>query len=284
MIKGNQKTQSTTVSKKYVGLTKVEVKAVNPTRSQLNALLNIEDTDEDKPIEYLGEDRDGNRRVRLSFWLYSENLDKYFNYSFIIIDRVRKSKDEVKTQYINSVGITAWSDSDDNLPVWFTKFTDKQKNEIGDKEFRPALSGEEQLGTFLRSWLGRLDWNDPDTNAMIENKEFFNENFKGLQDQIGGNYDTPFMVLLGVRTDEEDSTKQYQTVWEHFLPAGFETYLKNMNFKSDYARKTWARFVENVESEYGFKSSYELCEAKEYDPNEDPITAPEPPTATDSKY
>lgn len=284
MIKGNQKAQTTTVSKKYVGLTKVEVKAVNPTRNQLNQLLGIEDTGEDKPIEYLGEDRDGNKRVRLSFWMYSESLDKYFNYSFNIIDRVRKSKDEIKTQYINSVCITAWSDTEDNLPTWFTKFTDRQKQDIGDKVFRPALSGEEQLGNLLRTWLGRLDWNDPDTNAMIESGEFFKENFKGLQEQVDGNYDTPFMILLGVRTDEEDSTKQYQTVYEHFLPAGFEAYIKSMNFKSDYARKQWARFTENVEGEYGFKSAYELCEAKEYDPNEDPVTAPEPPTATNSKY
>lgn len=285
MIKGNQKVQTGGVSKKYVGFTKVEVKAVNPTRSQLNELLGIEDTDDDKPLDYIGEDRDGNKRVRLSFWMYSEALDKYFNYSINITDKIRKSKDEQKTQFINSVCITAWSDVEANLPVWFTKFTDRQKNELGDKEFRPALSGEEELGTLLRAWLGRLDWNDPDTNAMIDSKEFLNENFKSLQEQIGGNYDMPFMVLLGVRTDDEDSTKQYQTVWKNFLPAGFEGYIKSMNFKSDYARKTWARFTEDVEGEYGFTSSYELCEAKEYDPNEDPSQhVQETPTPSNSKY
>lgn len=270
MITGNlkQTTQVNTVSKKFVGFTKVEVKAINPSRSELNDLLGI-DSDEDKPIEYLSEDREGNSRVRLSFWLFSEDLNKYFNYSINLINKVRKSKDEIKTQFINCVCNTAWSDTSDNLPSWFTTFTDKQKEKLGDKKFREALQGEEELGILIRAWLNRLDWNDVDTNALVDTSLFFKEDFKTLREQINGNYDTPFVILLGVRTDSEDSSKQYQTIWKNFLPEGFNDYIKKMNFKSDYVRKMYSKFVDDVEGEYGFTSSYELCSAKEYDPDED---------------
>ena len=155
MVKGNQ---ANTVSKqaKYIGFTKVQLKAVNPTRSELNKLLGKEDSDDDKEIVYLSQDNDGNDRVRLSFWLYDESLDNYFIHSFNLTDKVRLSKDGVKTQYVNNTCITAWSDVDENLPDWFTSFLDRSKQELGPKEYRKALLGEEELVILLRSWLGRM--------------------------------------------------------------------------------------------------------------------------------
>lgn len=271
MVKGNQRKESNSEVTKYVGFTSVEVRAINPTRKELNLLLNKEDTDEDKEIEYLGEDKEGNKRLRLSFWLYSEALDKYFPYSFNITDKVRKSKDEVKTQFVNSVCMTSWADAEENLPNWFTAFLNKEKEEIGKKTFRPALMGEEELATLVRSWLGRLNWNDGDSSVVIDIPSLLKENYTELRSQIDGDFNTPFVILTGVKTDENDQEKQYQQVYgKSFLPNGFLSYIQKNKFPTDYTKKVWARFVEEVEGEYGFNSFYELTAIKAYNKEDDP--------------
>lgn len=290
MVKGNQREQKAGANTKYVGFTLVKLKAINPTRKELNELLGIEDQDDDKEINYITQDPEGNDRVRLSFWLHDEKLDKYFVHSFNLTNKLRTSKDGVKNQYINSSCITAWSDEEKFLPDWFLKFMDKDKNEIGKKEFRRALLGEEELATLLRSWLGRMSWNDPASSVLIDTKALLKQDYAELRKQIGGSYDTPFVILTGVRTDDNDPEKQYQQVYgKSFLPGGFMSYIeKGFKFKTDYAKKVWARFEAEVTGEYGFSSYFEMSVIKEYDPKADPaastMTRVTPATPTNSKY
>ncbi len=295
MVKGNQASQTGKTVKKYVGFTKVQLRAVNPTRSEVNKLLGKEDSDDDKEINYLSEDNDGNKRVRLSFWLYDEKLDNYFIHSFNLTNKVRLSKDGVKTQYVNGVCITAWSDVDENLPDWFTTFLDKQKNDIGKKDFRKALLGEEELATLLRSWLGRMEWLNPSTSVMIDTEALFDGNYKELQELVDSDYDTPFVVLTGVRTDENDSEKQYQQVYgKSFLPSSFmnimeggSTPISEKIFSNDYARKIWNRFENEVTGDYGFGAYFELAPIQEYDKEKDVAAAPTTradSTPVNSKY
>lgn len=272
MVKGNTRKISEGNNTKYIGLTLVEVKAVNPTKKELNALLGKEDSEDDKPIEYLGQDQEGNDRLRLSFWLFDKKLDSYFPYSFNLTKKERVSKDGSKNQYINSVCITAWTDEESNLQPWFTSFLDKDKNEIGDKKYRKALSGEEELGILLRAWLGKLDWNDKDTEVIIDTKKLFKEDYDEVRALIDGDYSTPFVALLGVRTDEADVTKQYQQVFgKAFLPAKFMEYInKNFKFPTDYSKKAWKKFEDTTIGEYGFNAFHELEVLKEYNSDEDP--------------
>lgn len=276
MIKGNQREDTNTERKLYTGFTTVKVAAINPTRAELNKLLNREGNDTDTEFVYTSTDQDGNERVRLTFWLKDETMpDKYWIYSFNLTDKVRVSKDGIKTQFVNSVCMTGWADEPDNLANWFTKFLDKDKEEIGDKEFRPALLGEEELATLLRSWLGKMSWNDPESGVMVDVKALINEDYAELRNQIDGKYDVPFTILTGVRTDENDSTKQYQQIYgKAFLPAGFLGYIKKGKFPTDYSQKVWKRFEEDVTGEYGFNSYFELVPLKEYN-KEDDIAAAE---------
>lgn len=287
MIQGKIKEEvvGTPISK-YIGFTKVEVKAINPSRKELNKLLGNEDKDDDKEFEYAGEDKEGNKKVRIAFWLYSEDLDKYFPYSFNLTNRIRKSNDESKTQFINSTCDTGWADSKDNLQEWFLNFTNKEKEVLGKKEVKEALAGEEELGNLVKSWLGRLDWRDTATKVIFDTKALLKEKFGDLRNEIGGDYDTPFVVLLGVRTDENDPTKQYQQVHSKFLPQGFMKNIEDSNFKNSYVAKTWQRFVDEAEGDYGFKAYFELIPAKEYDSKEDPATQIDQSdvTPSNSKY
>jgi hypothetical protein len=270
MIKGKEKQEISAVTR-YVGFTAVQVRAINPTKKEVNKLLGKEDEDDDKELVYLSSDQEGNDRLRLAFWLYDEKLDKYFVQSFNITKKERVSKLGDKNQYINSVGMTAWVDDEANLPAWFTHFLDKEKEEIGDKEFRKAYVGEEELAGIVRAWLGKISWNDPDTNVMIDVNKLFKEDYSELTSQIGGDFDTPFVVLLGVRTDENDSDKHYQQVYgKSFLPKGFMGYIEKNKFPTDYTKKVWKRFVEEVEGEYGFTNTYfELVPITEYDSTKD---------------
>lgn len=293
MVKGNQASQTSKASK-YVGFTKVQLRAVNPTRSELNKLLGKEDVEDDKEIIYLSQDADGNDRVRLSFWLYDEKLDNYFVHSFNLTDKVRLSKDGVKTQYINNTCITAWSDVDENLPDWFIAFLDKAGNDVGSKEFRKALLGEEELAILLRSWLGRMTWRDIQSSVLIDTKALFAGDYSELQSLIDGDYDTEFVMLTGVRTDENDSEKQYQQVYgKAFLPKAFADYLGNYEkqsdkaFGKDYNRKIWNRFEKDVMGEYGFGAYFELTPIKEYDRGKDVMASPTTKmdvTSSNSKY
>lgn len=292
MVKGEAKQESLGLANvKYVGLAPVEIRAINPTRAQLNKLLGKEDSEDDKEIEYLTTDQDGTDRVRLSFWLYNRKLDKYFVHSFNLSKKERLSKDGVKNQYINSVCATAWTDDESNLPNWFTTFLDKDKvTELGTKKYRKALLGEEELAKVLSVWLGRLNWSKPTSEVMIDTDLLFREDYSELRSLIDGDYDTPFVVLLGVKTDENDSEKQYQQVFNKaFLPAGFAGYIeRGMKFPTDYTRKVWNKFEnEATDPQYGFSAYYKLEGVKEYNKDEDVATASRSKadvTPSNSKY
>ena len=287
-VKGKQKEQKEFVKELFVGFTTVKVIAVNPSRSELNKLIGKEDSPEDKDIVYSGTDQEGNDRLRLAFWLKDEKNDRMFVYSFNLTNKVRKNKDGDKCQLVNQTCTTTWApfvDGTDKVDEsviqdWFLNFTTKEKEVLGPKKNRKALAGEEELATLLRNWLGRLDFMDPDTEVMVDTKKLFKENYKELRGLISldsdGEFDkegidTPFVILLGVRTDDDDSTKKYQQVWgKSFLPAGFMKYINNGNkFPTDYAKKIWKKFKEEVEGDYGFNGFTKLIPITEYNEAED---------------
>lgn len=304
-VHGKQKEQKEFTKELQVGFTSVKVIGVNPTREELNKLLGKEDSPEDKPITYAGNDQEGNDRMRILFVLKDDKNDKIFFHSFNLTNKVRKNKDEDKCQIVNSTCSTSWAPFIKKLdkkgnPVmneegknvytdkvdesliqdWFMNFTNKEKENLGPKKWRQALSGEEELVTLLRSWLGRLDFMDTETEVFVDTAKLFKENFKELRELISldetgaftaGGLDTEFVVLLGVRTDEADSTKKYQQVWNKaFLPAGFMKYINNgMKFPTDYSKKIFKKFKDEVEGDYGFNGYTELVPLTEYDEKKD---------------
>jgi hypothetical protein len=307
---GKKREQSDFVKELFVGFTTVKVVAVNPTRDELNKLLGREGTSEDKEIVYTGNDQEGNDRIRLTFWLQDTKTDKFFVHSFNLTNKERKNKDGDKVQLVNSTCSTTWApyikkgdtmtDKVDESLIqdWFKNFTTKEKEVIGPKKWRKALAGEEELVTLLRSWLGRLDFMDTDTEVMVDTKKLFKENYKELRELISLNeegefstegIDTPFVALLGVRTDETDKTKKYQQVWSKaFLPMSFMKFINNGNkFSTDYAKKVWKKFSEEVEGDYGFDGFTKLVPLEEYNEAEDITSddkAGKEAVPTDSNY
>ena len=278
----------------YTGFASVKVVAINPTRAELNKVLgNQEDVAEDKEeFKYLDEDKDGNKRLRLAFWLYDEENDKYFVQNITLIDEERKSKDGKKVQIINSTCGTSWVPFKENakgeltdeveeslIQDWFLQFTDKETNKVlGTKKWKKALRGEEELGIFLRTWLN-MQWGDPETEILVDTKKLFQENqkdnLKEFKNTIGDEeFSNQFVILLGVRTSEEDSSKKYQEIFKKaYLPSRFMRYIKAGNkISSDYDKKVWKKFTDDVKDQYGFTCFHKLKPLEIYNEKEDPVS------------
>ena len=157
-IQGKLKENNGKEYKKYVGLFNAKVIAVNPTKEELEKILN---TTIEKDIEYISSnDENGAKRIALSFWLEDPNTQQHFNVRFNLEDTIVVSKSG-KTQFINNIGTTSYAESIDNLPEWFKD----------GRDIRIAKKGEELLYKFLRNWISNLDYYDSSTELYLDWKK-----------------------------------------------------------------------------------------------------------------
>lgn len=299
---GGKKKQQNDGFTKYVGFFRGEVVSINPDRQQLNKLFGKEDGEDDKDIEYTGE-KEGVRWSRITFWLSVEGHDGVFiPHSITLKDEVRRDKTKSKIQLINQVGASQWVEADEDNEYdkkvlfdsfkAFTKVTqwklangelskkwekgakpaEGHVDELGPKQYRPALIGEEELAEFMKNWLN-IDFNEVSANILMDTRKFFGGNFKDLQN-IDRDLQTPFVALAYVRTDDNDPDKQYQKIFKKFLPNNFMKFINNnLNFPNKFTSDRWASFMKEVEGEYGPDGQYVLEPLKEYDPHDDFTTS-----------
>ena len=260
---------------KKIGLFEGQVIAINPTVEQYKDILGIELKEDSKATEYLGESKEGNTTLRLSFWLKDVKSQQNFNVSFYLEDKERTNKDGSKQQFINQVGMCSWAASEDELAQWFKGTADKPR------DFRPAYVGEEELYEFLRNWLSQLDFSKHDTVLSLDWKKLMRGNIKELTSQINGEYSTNVVCMATVTTrDVKGEVKEYQSVYNKaFLPSYSlkQFRLKDNDFND--SRKVEAlgqkkskdlrpheRFVLKLTGEYGCKDYYVFSELQDYDP------------------
>ncbi len=160
---------------KKVGLFAAKVVCINPSREEYKETLGIELKEESKADEYIGESKDNNATIRVNFWLEELKTKQKFNVTFFLENKIRENKDGSKKQYINNIGVCSWADDENNLPDWFKK-----------REYREAYTGEEDLYSFLRTWLGKLDYKDADSTLQLEWKQLLKGNLKDIKSQING--------------------------------------------------------------------------------------------------
>lgn len=250
---------------KSVGFFESEVVAINPSREELEKLLNIEEMERDP--EYLKEDeKDGKQKLSLSVWLREIKSKRLFNVRFFLKDEYRTNKTETKNQYINTAGSTCWADDPANLPEWFL---------TGGREYRKAHNGEEEMYAFVKSWLNSLDLRDPSSKLDFEWKKLMKGNVKELVDCIGCDFAGTVVALATVRTADnaEGEAVDYQQVYNRkFLP-GFA--MKFLRVGGKKTPKMVTKFIEEIEDpEYGCQEFYglELKELHEYNPAENIAT------------
>lgn len=259
----------TTDFPKYVGLFESSVVAINPDAQEYKEILNMELKEDSKALEYLSENSDGNTTLRIDFWLEEIKTKNKFKATFFLEDKQKKNKDATKTQYINNIGVCSWAEDPNDLPDWFVK-----------RDYRPAFVGEEELYTFLRTWLGNLDYRQEPTILEVEWKKLMKGNVKDLKAQINGEWCTNVVSLATIKSVVKDGeTKEYQSVYtKGFLPEyslkqfRLVDYSKNdvqskLRSKKSSELKPHEKFVVNVTGEYGCRDFFILKDLMEYDPS-----------------
>lgn len=277
MITGKQKEQKD-FGKKKVGLFAGNVIAINPDIQEYKEILGIDLKDDSKATEYLGESKEGNKQLRINFWLEDIKTKEKFAVAFFLEDKEKTNKDGNKSQYINNIGQTSWAQDVNDLQEWFKA-----------RDPRVAKVGEEELYSFLTTWLGKLDFRDPAALLSIEWKKLMKGNVSDLKAEINGEYSQPVVCMAEVKTVVKDGeTKEYQAIYNRaFMP---EYALKNFKL-TDYSkeeekqkikakapkeRKVHERFVFNISGEYGSKNFYKFKELADYDPAENIVSSDEP--------
>ena len=260
---------------KKVGLFEAEVVVVNPDAEEYKEILGMELKEDSKATEYLGTSQNGNKTLRIDFWLEEVKSKEKFKVTFFLEDLVKENKDNTKKQYINAVGMCSWADDPNNLYEWFT-----------NREYRPAFVGEEDLYNFLRTWLGNLDLRDAESTLQIEWKKLMNGNVRDIKQLIGGEFVTNIVSLATIKSVIKDGdTKEYQAVYNKaFLPAytlknfrlldySNNSVLNALRAKKSKELKPHERFVINVTGEYGCKDYYTFKDLKDYNPDDNLVAS-----------
>lgn len=227
---------------KQIGLAEWTVGAFNPTKDELSEYLGA---DIETEPEYVKETREGSTRATLKFWL--ENGTLKIPAQFMLEDVEATNKEGDKNQWINQVGMSAWATSEDMLPEWFTKFTDKDKKVTGDKKYRKAYKGEADLMNFLKNMLNKgSNFFSPETDILLDMKKLFRGNFAEISLMLKSEYVGTVMAAAVVNSyDKDGETKYASRIYaREFLPGyAYRTWKE----KGNMATKGIQRFVEQIE-------------------------------------
>jgi len=251
---------------KHIGLATWKCIALNPDLEQLKAILKT-DKIEKEPV-YIKDTTDGETMIQLNFWMQSAK-GVVLPLRFSIIDKVKVSQSG-KTQFVAQNGSTSYVDDKSNLQDWFTKFLDKSKKPIADKEYREALVGEEDLYSFLRSWIVKADWFSPDTNILLDTKKLFRGKIDDLKSFIDSDMVEDVVLMATVRVvDTDDGTKEYNQLSPKVSLPGYKMKLVRNSITTGKwdDDKALKYFKEAIVGEFGLKDLYLLKELTEYDPS-----------------
>jgi len=269
MITGNVKEKSEKGSfQKKVGFFVGKVISVNPDNEWLES-KGYELKEGSKMTQYLNE-KEGVTTLRLDFYLEEESSKQLMKVSYYLEDRDKIKKDGSKQQYINEQGNSTWSDTEENLPSWFTK-----------SEYRIAKVGEANLYDFLKTWLDDLNFADPNTVLHLDWKKLMNGNVREISEQINGAYSKPVVLNSVIQTKEtDDGVVEYQKVYNGAVTQEYNMkYLRTKSFTEDYIEKiksakprdlkSFEKFIKNiVDDQYGCKDFFSLKPLHDYDPKE----------------
>lgn len=262
-IKGKARDQKEFV--KETGFFEGEVLCMNPSKEQLEKLLGIT---LDRDPEYLSEEN-GITRLNLNAWVKNVKDGRFRVVKFFLKDVKRVNKDNTKKQYINDVGMTTWSDSEDNLQEWFKS-----------RPYRVAHEGEEELYNFAVTWLNKLDTRDAETVLHFDWSKLMKGNVKEISDQINGEFCGTVCPLVMIRTvDKDGQPTEYEQIYnKEFLP-GYaikqirlkkidKGFIESARLTERKKRNKLQKFILNVtDPQYGVKDYYTLGELAPYDPN-----------------
>lgn len=278
VAKGHDTSENTPV-RRYIGVAPVFVLAVNPNRERLSQLYNFNIQEEPK---YLGEmDVEGKKIKTLRFdFIVStvkedipEKLRKTLEeipqfvtrITFFVRNAYRVNKDNTKIQVIDRYGRTAWLTKEEFQAKKLPEYAGPYRL---DKDYRAALWGEEELTSFIKTYLGIPNvekWENSQIVGVKTGKEaemcevrfdhpenWFKGDISEVETCLQYQPLNRIKVLFGIRTT--DSNKQYQDVYTRmFLSSG----------TTDYTRLQ--KSLDSTKASGGYPNTeFEVCPVKEY--------------------
>lgn len=141
--------------KRYIGVAPVFVKAVNPTKAELEKLYN---TTIDKDVDYMSSvEMDGKQvpSVRLDFIIATDadkcGIEVVSKFTVFLRKSFRFNKDKSKVQVIDKYGRTAWVTQEELKEHKIPQYSNGPARL--DADYRPIYMGEEDLTGFLQAYL-----------------------------------------------------------------------------------------------------------------------------------
>ena len=221
--KTQESTEGGSSFKRYVGLGSTYVKAVNPSKKDLDAIMGFESANEP---EYIKEGENG-KEVHIHFIVETDpkqcnGIDIKNRLMFILRQAPAYNNDETKVQIIDGYGNHVWANTEDARAGKKILSENGNPRKIDDK-YRIACVGECDLIDFLKAYLCIPDafnyvngvWtkkdNPDDARFALEHlKDYFSGNFSELKEAIELQPNNKVKLLYGVRTNDEG--KQFQVI------------------------------------------------------------------------
>lgn len=248
IAKGKESTEGSSF-KRYIGVAPCFVKAVNPTKEELEKSFN---TALDNAPEYVGEqevDEGGVKvkypNVRVTF-LAQPDPDKtgfdagLISVSLFLRKQYRFNKDQSKVQVIDKYGRTAWVTAEEAKNHQIPMYSNGPANL--DPDYRPAYVGEEDLTRFIIAYLNipnvmkyntkERKWymtdNPQDSECRLEHiEDYFKGDFSELKEILSYQPKNKLQILFGVKTG--DDGRLFQSVYT-------QMFLRNNARESDFAK------------------------------------------------
>lgn len=243
--KGEVRTEESAEIKRYIGITPVNVLAINPNKKELESIYGRE---LDKEPEYISEvEVDGKKipQIRIDFIVKAVPTKANDKQPINLINKVsiflrksyKKGSKSGKYQIIDKYGRTAWATEEEIKAKAIPQYTSGPANI--DIDYRPAIVGEEELTSFVRTFLGVKSvekWVDGKVVGLIDNpqdaearldkiNDYFKGDLKELKEIMGYQPNNKIKVLFGIRN--MDNGVIHQTVYNRsFLSVGSKNYSK----------------------------------------------------------
>jgi len=212
----------------YTGANTFEVVAIAPTVEEMSTVLGFKEPK--APTIPVGEDDNGNTRVRIDFWLNQpETEDMGPEKKSFFITRAERISQTNKKQYVNAVAQFGWLTMENTIPENISSFYN------GEVDRRPAYQGEEEFIKFMQAYLNHKGGKNGETFGVKNWDAVFNGDFSELQGYMkSANQGTPNRVglLVGVReVDTDNGVRHYQSFYRNLFTRSYQDL--NAKFKAE---------------------------------------------------
>lgn len=237
--KGAESTDYT--RKLYVGVGTVSVLGVNPDKDTLEKIYKAQLEKEPEYIKEMDSNGTQVKTARVEIVIQTDaqlcdGIDTITRIPFFLRKEYRTNRDKTKIQVIDKYGRTAWVTMEQAKNHEIPMYKNGPANL--DKDYRPCYVGEEDLTSFIKTYL-RIpnamkyvngNWipadNLEDCEARLDNIEnYFKGDFTEMKSVIALQPKNKVKAMFGVKSSNDG--KQFQTIYTHyFLGASVSDYSK----------------------------------------------------------